>query len=158
MNKNLSNIAIFWTLGYGLTNLFKQLLAKVVLNTTQGIDKLLSWTSSNLIKKILGFGVPAMRIIDWYTFFGVLVAIAVLFILYLQGKILFKYDKKMVKVGFKAMFVAFFPMWIWCFVLSGAVGHGFYVQNYMPFIVAFFYMVVSGMRLTDKAKIMQKSV
>ena len=146
MMKNILISALSWLIGYGVMGLGKQVLSILVLGDEIGLGKIAHWTSaSDVGSRILAFITPMKSFFIRPVFLAVLV-IAVLLLISL-----FKNKSLNLELGLGRhlllMIIPFVIDVVWFSIMSSAVGHGWYCQNYYPVTFAGLYLLLSGVWL-----------
>ena len=134
---------ILWTLGYGITAGFKQLLSLIIIGNQSGTRKLVAWTKGGIKDRIWGLLVPFTRFIYKPVFAFIVLFIFTVAILLITKKIKIDLDKNSVINMIMVILPAFVLPVIWFLFLARATVHGFYVQNLGPLVFALLFTAFS---------------
>ncbi|SFO22225.1 hypothetical protein SAMN04487831_11282 [Pseudobutyrivibrio sp. UC1225] len=139
---------IAWYLGYAISSIEKNMLAKYILKNESGMEKLKFWMGNALSEKLLAFITPIKFLLSSRSFWVILIIVLTIVVLLIFTKKVHVTNcgTQDFKTDVLIIFIAFLPAFIWHTILSNAVGHGFYVHNYFPLVCAILYVVFNKIK------------
>ncbi len=135
---------ILWGIGYGLTGLVRQLYVYLVLGEQIGLGKMASWSSAPLWRRLIAFLYPILWTLNRASVLVVVFVLVVFVIMFFRKKMIL--TKEWLMKTLRLVLFSFVFPFTWCAILVNAVGHGFYLQNYVPVCFAVVYSLLGAVK------------